>query len=288
VERLVFLGPGRVGLALGYALAQADAAASITYFGRHEDPPVHPIFSQRLAEYRYGIEPPPPGTTAVFLTVPDRALGEMAMALAARGEAPGGCAAFHCSGALGADPLEPLHRVGYAVGTFHPLQAVANPVVGAERLMGATFALSGDSEALMVARRLVSALGGHGLQVPTAHRPLYHAAAVMASNYVVVLLGEAARLLMAAGASREEAERGLASLARGVLEDVGELGSAGALTGPVQRGDLETVGLHLRVLEERDRELYALLGRRALDRVRNELEPEVVAGLERLFEAERA
>jgi predicted short-subunit dehydrogenase-like oxidoreductase (DUF2520 family) len=288
VERLVFLGPGRVGLALGYALAQADVAASITYHGRHEDPPVHPIFSQRLAEYRYGVERPPEGTTAVFLTVPDRALSEMAMVLAARGEAPPGCAAFHCSGAMGADPLEPLHRMGYAVGTFHPLQAVANSVVGAERLLGSTFALSGDPEALRVARRLVSALGGHGLQVPTAHRPLYHAAAVMASNYVVVLLGEAARLLMAAGASREEAERGLASLARGVLDDVGDLGSARALTGPVRRGDAETVGLHLRVLEERDRELYALLGRRALDRVRDDLEPEVVSAMERLFETGNA
>lgn len=288
MERLVFVGPGKVGLALGYALAQADAVGSLTYHGRHEDPPPHPLFGQRLAEYRYGLERPPEGTTAVFLTVPDRALGEMAMALAARGEAPPGCVAFHCSGALGADPLEPLHRRGYSVGTFHPLQAVANSVVGAERLVGSSFALSGSPEALAVARRIVSALGGQGLQVPTTHRPLYHAAAVLASNYVVVLLGEAARLLMAAGTSREEAERALASLARGVLDDVGELGSARSLTGPVRRGDVETVGLHLRILEERDRELYALLGRRALDRVRGELEPEVAAELERLFGAGEA
>lgn len=288
MERLVFVGPGRVGLALGYALIQADAVDSLTYFGRHDEPPPHPLFIQGLAEYRYGIERPPPRTTALFLTVPDRALGEMAMAVAARGEAPEGCVAFHCSGAHGGDPLEPLHRRGYGVGTFHPLQAVANPVVGAERLMGSSFAVSGDAEVLAVARRLVGALGGRAIQVPTTRRPVYHAAAVMASNYVVALLGEAVRLLEDLGVPEEEAVHALSVLARGAVDDVGTLGPRQALTGPVRRGDTEIVALHLRTLGERDRELYRVLGLRALAQVQDELDPETIEELERLLGGRRS
>jgi predicted short-subunit dehydrogenase-like oxidoreductase (DUF2520 family) len=283
VERLVFVGASRVGLALGYALAQADAVESLVYHGRREEPPPHPLFFQGLAEYRFGLVRPEDGTTAVFLTVPDEALAEMAMEVAALGEPPPGCVAFHCSGTLGADPLEALHARGYRVGTLHPFQGLANPVVGAERLVGAWFALSGGPQALAVARRIVSALGGRGITVPTTQRPVYHAASVMASSYLVVLLGEAMRLFRTVGVSDEETEGALTSWARGTLEDVAELGVDAALAGPVRRGDVEVVGLHLRALDAEDRELYSLLGRRALDRVRDELDPGTVEELEQLF-----
>jgi predicted short-subunit dehydrogenase-like oxidoreductase (DUF2520 family) len=283
VERLVFVGPGRVGLALGYALVQADAVSSLVYHGRRPEPPEHPLFHQGAAEYRYGLEAPEPGTTAVFLTVPDQALAEIAMALASRGDPSPGCPVFHCSGALGAEPLAPLHARGYRVGSLHPLQAIANPVVGADRLIGAAFALSGEHEALATARRLVGILGGRGITIPTGRRPLYHAAAVLASNYVVVLLREASRLFQAAGASEEDAEAALLGLARGAIENAASLGLDRALTGPVARGDVDVVGLHLRTLETEDAELYALLGERALAEVRDTLPPDAAGALEELF-----
>jgi predicted short-subunit dehydrogenase-like oxidoreductase (DUF2520 family) len=283
VEQLVFVGPGRLGLALGYALVQADAVRSLVYHGRRPDPPSHPLFIQGLAEYRQGIERPAGGTTALFLTVPDRVLPEICIALAARGPAPAGCPALHTSGVQGAEPLEPLNRAGYRVGTLHPFQAVANPITGAERLMGAGFAISGEREALAAARRIVAILGGKGMEVPTHRRPLYHAAGVLASNYVVVLLAEATRLLQEAGARADEAEAAVLSLARGTVENVAELGLVSALTGPIVRGDVETVGLHLRSLDEADASFYAVLGRRTLDRVRETLSPEVVGELDELF-----
>lgn len=283
MERLVIIGPGRVGLSLGYALHQVEAVRSLVYQGRRPEPPSHPLFHQGLAEYRYGIERPAEGTTAVLLTVPDRELPEVAMALAARGDAPTACPALHTSGVQGADPLAPLHGVGYRVGTLHPLQSIAHSVTGAERLMGAGFALSGQVDALAVGRRIVTALGGRALTVPTTRRPLYHAAAVLASNYVVVLLAQAVRLFEEAGASRDDAEKALAALARGTLENVGDLGLDAALTGPVVRGDLETVKLHLRTLERDDAQLYASLGRRALDEARRNLPPDVAGEMDELF-----
>lgn len=283
MRRLVFVGPGRVGLALGAAIAEATDEVKLVYQGRRERPPHHPLFHRRRASYRHGLEAPPEGTTAIILSVPDAVLPEVAMALAARGEAPQGCAAFHTSGALGADPLGPLHERGYAVGTLHPLRAVATSEPGADGFRRTSFAVSGSPDALAVADGIVSLVGGSPLKVPANRRPLYHAAAVLASNYLVVLLHEAVGLLEQAGASREEAERALASLARGTMENVVELGLDRALTGPLLRGDVETVELHLRTLSEKDGALYAELGRRGLEWVGTELPGEARERLEQLF-----
>lgn len=257
---------------------------SLLYFGRRPEPPSHPIFNQGLADYQYGLERPGPETTGVVLTVSDRVLHEVSMALAARGAPPKGCPVLHTSGAWGADPLEPLHRAGYQVGTLHPLQSIANPLSGAERLTGSGFALSGEPEALVFARRIIGALGGRGITVPVSQRPLYHASAVFASNFLVVLLREAVRLFVEAGASEDEAEQALLALARGTLANAGELGLDQALTGPVKRGDVETVALHLRTLDREGARLYALLGRRALDLSREGLDPQSADSLEQLFD----
>jgi predicted short-subunit dehydrogenase-like oxidoreductase (DUF2520 family) len=283
VERLVFIGPGKVGLALGQAISRVANEVELIYQGRRPEPPAHPLFIQGAARYQYGLERPPEGTTAVFLTVPDDVLPELSMALAARGEAPPGCAAFHTSGALGADPLAPLDAQGYAVGTMHPLQAIAHPVSGADRLFGSAFAISGEPAALTTARRLISLLGGVGIAVPTSRRPLYHAAAVFASNYIVALLHQAATIFRAAGATQDEAERALTALARGTLENVEELGIEGALTGPLLRGDVETIELHLRTLDPQAAELYAALGARTLVWARDRLPPEAASRLDDLF-----
>jgi predicted short-subunit dehydrogenase-like oxidoreductase (DUF2520 family) len=283
----VVVGPGRLGLSLGMALVGSGAPVGLRYHGRHPTPPEHPLFRDGWAEYRYGLELPPEGTTAVLLTVPDDDLREIAEALAGRGDPPPGTPVLHCSGALGAEPLEALHWRGYRVGTLHPLQAIANPITGARRLAGASFALSGEPEALAVARRLVSTLGGRGIQVPTARRPLYHASAVMASNYLVVLLRTAVRLLEEAGAPPEEAEEALLGLARGALQNIEDIGLDRALTGPVVRGDVDVVGLHLRTLRPDDARLYAILGERALDLCTDRLPAEVAGALEELFRKAR-
>ena len=285
-DRLVFVGPGRTGLSLGYALWQVpDALEGLTYFGRRPEPPAHPLFVERHAAYVFGLARPEPGTTALFLTVPDDVLPEMAHALAAQGPAPEGCAAFHCSGALSVEVLAPLHARGYHVGSLHPLQALAHPISGADRLRGSWFAVSGEPEALGVARRLVAELDGETLSIAVNRRPLYHAAAVVASNYLPVLLALAARLLVHAGAREEEAVPALLPLMRGTLENIGELGLAAALTGPIARGDVETVRLHLRTLPEREARLYRELGREAVELAdARGLDPDAVQSLREVLE----
>jgi len=259
-ERVFIVGPGRAGLSLGYALWQTGALESLTFCGRKPDPPAHPLFIQGIARYVFGLERPENGTTAVLLAVPDEVLAELSMALATHGDASPGCAAFHLSGALGTDPLAPLVEKGYMVGTLHPLQSLADPILGAQQLAEVYFAVSGEPGAISTARRLLDPLGASIIMVPVALRPLYHAAAVFASNYLAGLVGAAGRLMVQAGVPEDEALQAILPLARGSLENLGRLGPVGALTGPVSRGDVETVHLHLRALEPRERALYASLG----------------------------
>lgn len=261
VGEVMIVGPGRMGLALGYALVQREVVESLTVCGRRPEPPTHPLFTQGRARYVFGMERPGGTTEAVFLAIPDDAVPEMAHTVAGQGDAPPGCGAFHLSGALSVEVLAPLHARGYSVGSFHPLQAVAHPVTAAERLPGSYVAVTGAPGALAVARRIASGLGSPLLTIPETRRPHYHAAAVLASNYLPPLLDGACRLLEAAGVPHEEALPALLPLLRGTLKNIEELGLGAAVTGPIVRGDVETVDLHLRALEGWDRVLYALLGR---------------------------
>lgn len=265
-DGLVIYGPGRVGLSLGAALARSHALDALTYYGRGSEPPPHPVFDSTdpPVTYRVGAQPLPEGSTILLLTVPDRALAEVAHDMAMAGPAPSGCSALHVSGALSADVLAPLHAAGYAVGSLHPLQTLADPWDGIRRLVGASFAVAGEPGAVAAARRLVRALDGHDFVIVNRDRPVYHAAAVFASNYVVALADTAIRLFEQAGVPPDRAPEAVRSLMRGALDNLEHLGVTSAMTGPVARGDVDTVRIHLARLSGEERQLYCALGRRTL------------------------
>lgn len=261
-ERIAILGPGRMGLALAGALWQAQEAESLTFFGRSPEPPPHPLFDAASGQvsYRMGYGPIPDGTSILLLAVPDDVLHAVARQVAEAGAAPGGCVALHLSGALSTEVLAPLHGQGYALGSLHPLQTVADPWSGSERLHGCAYAIAGEPAALVAARRVVAALGGRALVIPPALRPVYHAAAVFASNYVLAATAVVARTLAEAGVNEEEAVAAALPLMRGTMDNIEQLGIGPALTGPLARGDVDTVRLHLSRLSPRERRLYSALG----------------------------
>ena len=265
-DRVVIVGAGRMGLALGGALLRAGALERLTYLGRRSEAPPHPLFDTPggVVEYRLGPRALPEESTVLLLAVPDAALPAVAQEMALAGHAPAGCAALHLSGALSTDSLTPLHGAGYAVGSLHPLQAVADPWSSAEPLVGAGYAITGEPAAMQAARRLASALSGQVLVVPPMLRPLYHASASVASNYMVTLVSFAVRLMMGAGVEERQALSALLPLIRGTLDNLEKLGPSSALTGPISRGDVDTVRLHLARLSGTERSLYCALGRETL------------------------
>lgn len=265
-DRLLVIGAGRVGLALGLALHRAGAVESLVFAGRRGEVPQHPLFAGDPAPARLvvGVPSIDEGTTGILLAVPDRALPEVVASLATRPlltRTP----VLHTSGVLDLAVLDPLRRLGVEVGSVHPLAAVADPVAGAERLLGAHFGIEGRGDALALAERIVAACGGTPLAIAAGGKARYHAAAVFASNYAVALLAVAERLMAEAGIAADAARPALVALARGAVENVAAHGPAAALTGPVARGDETTIRLHLAELSPGLRPLYSLLGREALE-----------------------
>jgi predicted short-subunit dehydrogenase-like oxidoreductase (DUF2520 family) len=201
----------------------------------------------------------------VFLAVPDGAVEDVAKRIA-RSSPPERVSFVHVSGALGLDALAPL-RPAHAVGSFHPLQSFPDPRPP-DAFAGITIAVDASTPALRRAlARLARDLGGHPMHVADGARALYHAAAVFASNYVVVVIDEGARLLQRAGFSRTEAEKALVPLVQGVVANIQRQGTVKALTGPVRRGDVETIKRHLAALGNvpQIEAVYRILGQVALE-----------------------
>src|ERR1039457_5891536 len=204
---------------------------------------------------------------------------EALAALAAAGVHRG--TALHTSGARGPEALAALAAAGVACGTLHPLQTVANPEEGVRVLPGVAFAIDGAREATAWAERLVALLDGLTLHVPAASRPLYHAAAVMASNYVTALMSTAVMLMREAGVEEGAARRALEPLARTSVKNELQLGPAAALTGPIARGDADTVRGHLSALAKAPavvESLYRAAGLATLEIARQRGLAEVQAG----------
>ncbi|PIE70624.1 MAG: NADP oxidoreductase [Deltaproteobacteria bacterium] len=199
----------------------------------------------------------------LFIATPDDVIARVCREQAGLGLFRRGQAVLHCSGAHASDLLAPAAGAGASVGTLHPLQSVAvrNPEISP--FSGAVMAIEGNREAVAVAEAMARELGGTPLRVRTQGKLLYHAAAVVASNYLVTLMEFAVSLLEAAGIDRKDAFQVLDPLVRGTLANVARQGPVFALTGPIVRGDAETVENHLQAMQRECPDwlpLYAALG----------------------------
>lgn len=181
----------------------------------------------------------------LVLAVPDGAVADVAAGVAPSENA----VVAHLSGSLG---LAPLVAAGHARrAVLHPLVSLPDPAIGAERLRaGAWFGVAADGDPLAV--DVVAALGGRAVTVAEDEWVRYHAAAAIASNHLVGLLGQVERVAASIGVPLDA----YLDLARGSLENVAALGPATALTGPVRRGDWATVERHLAALPEEERAAY--------------------------------
>ncbi len=204
----------------------------------------------------------------VILAVKDQVIGEVAQMLVGTGLINKRHVMLHCAGAASA--LEILGGVTGAVagvGTMHPLSAIAEAKLAMRTLKGTVFGVEGDEVGRATASRLVAALGGIVLPLDGTQMAAYHAAAALASNYLVAVMDAAAAVLGSAGVSADDAARALVPLAEGALRNISAHGTTGGLTGPIRRGDAETVQRHLDALRGRPElvEIYRALARRALE-----------------------
>ena len=195
------------------------------------------------------------------------------------------CIVLHTSGALSSDVLAPLRKTGWSVGSLHPLVSVSEPRAGARLLHGAFWCVEGDKRAVRLARSLVRDLDGKSFSISSENKPLYHAAAVMASGNVTALFDVALELLGQCGLNPKQAQEALMPLLASAVRNLENLNPSQALTGTFARGDVETVKRHLQVLKSNKfaLEIYRLLGLRSLDLAASRLDPAVVKQIRRLI-----
>jgi predicted short-subunit dehydrogenase-like oxidoreductase (DUF2520 family) len=191
----------------------------------------------------------------VVFATPDTALPSVAAEHTLRSEQ----VALHLSGALPSTVLAPT---GARTAGLHPLRAFADLETSLAALPGTWCFVEGD--AVEVAEQLARDLGGRSVRIDTAGKVKYHAAAAIASNFTVTLLGWARELFVDAGVGEEDALAALSALAAGAVENVARVRLPHALTGPAARGDVEIIRGHLEALDAEQRELYRRLLRATL------------------------
>lgn len=268
---VVVLGVGRLGSALvsalttaGYKVAAVTARRRATVEAFSKTTGISAVFNNVDAAARGDI---------ILLTVPDRSLPAVLDELVAGQRLRRGQVLLHTSGVLSGEVLAPARQFGVAVGSMHPLQSFADIETARQNLPGSLFAIDGDPEAVDAASCLAIDLGGRVFYVPPQERVLYHAAACMASNYLVVLLNIAEQLMSRWTVEQKDGLQALLPLVTGTLRNVSQRGTAEALTGPVLRGDVSTVAHHLKALPEEFLAVYQSLGKAALELTGNRITP---------------
>ncbi|MDD4272995.1 MAG: DUF2520 domain-containing protein [Desulfobacter postgatei] len=205
----------------------------------------------------------------VFITTPDGLIATICGDLAQQKALGPQTLVFHLSGAHSSEILAPAKQAGAIVGSIHPLQSFTPYEPGqANPFEGINISVEGDPDAVSQGKDIASALGARAFAIPTESKTLYHASAVVASNYLVTLVQFALTLLMETGLKEDVAFEILSPLIQGTLFNIGSKGCTRALTGPVVRGDHETVFRHLADIDEKTPQfstLYRLLGAHTLD-----------------------
>ena len=243
-DRVFIIGAGKVGR----GLSRAFRASGVTVVGLHARRPLDEATSS-------GAYPPTlADANIICICVRDAEIDGICQSLAELEQAtPGriahGAVVLHTSGTVEPAAFATLRTLGFNTGTFHPLIPFATAERGMQLLKGAWVGISGDANACAASRRLAAAIGARTVNIPVSQKALYHAAAVMASNFPIVLAGVASRVLTEAGVVERTAEQVVQSLMRAAVANLDYGSPAEVLTGPVVRNDTATIEAHQRALQ---------------------------------------
>jgi len=246
VEKIGFIGVGPVGTAFGVRLSQHGYEVIAVY-------DVSLVAAQRFAEMVTGCQVSKTAQDVadvaqfVFITTPDDIIARVA----AQVNWHTAQSVIHCSGACSTDVLEPARERGAMVGSFHPCQTFASINQAVENLPGSTFAIEAEEPLLSVLKEMANALRGSWLELKAEDKALYHASAAIACNYFYTIVKLAADLWQNFGKSTTEATEAFLPILRGSVSNIATVGLPGCLTGPIARGDLDTIRKHLDALGKR-------------------------------------
>jgi predicted short-subunit dehydrogenase-like oxidoreductase (DUF2520 family) len=283
--KIGFIGAGTVGSALaagltdsGYCIAAVSSrtVASAEKLARTIPGCQAVSTNQQVAD----------AADIVFITTPDVVIPQIASAV----QWHQGQSVVHCSGADSTAVLEPARQMGAQTGVFHPFQSFAGVKQANANLPGSTIAIEATEPLLTTLKEMAEKLNCRWIELKAEDKVVYHAAAVIASNYLVTLVKLADDLWETFGIPREQATQALLPLLKGTLNNIETAGIPQALTGPIARGDIETVKKHIAALQQEAPDAlsaYCELGLQTLPiaQAKGKIDEEKAAGLRAVLKA---
>ena len=243
-----FIGAGVIGTALGILLKNKGYSIG-GYYNRSLD---QAQVSAKLVgtDYHHSMFSLCSAVDVVFITTNDDSIFEVARDLAEQKAITSKHSVIHCSGSLDLTVLNPVKELGADVLSIHPLQACASVEKAVRAISGSVFSIEGGEKQRLLGKGFVEALDGQYFYIEGQNKVLYHAAAVMASNYLVVLLDLSRQMMTEAGLPHERFYDAILPLVEGTLQNIRQLDTPQALTGPVSRGDINTIKDHILAIKK--------------------------------------
>jgi predicted short-subunit dehydrogenase-like oxidoreductase (DUF2520 family) len=243
--KIGFIGAGTVGTALAVRLSGGGypVVAVSSRSRASAENMARAVEGCRVFDSNQGVAD---NAELIFITTPD----DVIALVASQVKWHPGQSAIHCSGADSTAILQPARKLGAQVGVFHPLQTFASTRQAIENIPGSTFALEAEAPLIDTLKDMATALDGRWVELKASDKVLYHAAAVIACNYMVTLVKLATDLWQTFGVPPQQATRALLPLLRGTIHNIETVGIPKCLTGPIARGDIGTIQKHLDALEQ--------------------------------------
>ncbi|MEA3428704.1 MAG: Rossmann-like and DUF2520 domain-containing protein [Thermodesulfobacteriota bacterium] len=261
------VGCGKVGTALGKFLTKAGyniaglASKSLSSAKRAADI----IKTNNISDIPWEVTKK---ADIVFLTTPDNAIADTCNNISTHLGFRKNAVVLHCSGALPSTILASAKKCNAFIGSMHPLQSFASIAPADNPFKDIIISVEGEKDAINKAGKIATDLGAECLTIKAEAKTFYHASAVVASNYLVTLLDMSFRLIKEAGITDRDAFKALKPLIQGTLSNIQKVGISKALTGPIVRGDIETVKRHLEEIGSKTPDLldlYKTLGFHTID-----------------------
>lgn len=260
LNNFAIIGTGMVGTAIGFLLKKSGYKI-VSVCDKS------PASLKRALPYTGGKAYQNPaealnGADCILITTPDDLIFSACREIADSGAIKGKLV-FHMSGAGALDILQPAKDAGASVACIHPLQSFSSIDQAIKIIPGSYFGVTADKKALTKAKKIVRDLGGIPLVITARQKPLYHAAACFASNYLVTLINVVESIYQSIGISPKDARKAYLPLVYGSLKNIENSGSVSSLTGPIARGDSGTIKKHVAEIKKnlpQYSSLYSSLG----------------------------
>ncbi|MCM1158495.1 MAG: DUF2520 domain-containing protein [Bacteroidales bacterium] len=263
--KIGFIGAGKAGCSLGKYFQDKGQQADIQVAGYYSLSEEEARWAADFTDSAYfrDMQEVVLASDTIILSTPDGAVNEVWESL--KKEQINGRIFCHLSGSLSSDVFSGIEDYGAYPVSMHPMFAFSSKESVYQQLNTVSFTLEGHKKAVFLWKSILEAMGNQAIEIAKEVKAKYHAAASMLSNHVAAVLSTGYGLLTECGFSEEEARSFSAVLVRNNVEQIIGQGCVGALTGPVERGDVRTVEKHLSVLPDNGKDIYLSCGRELLN-----------------------